>query len=450
MHLPELPISATGVDTKLVENAPSGFWPLEATARAQIISHNISSPISAAEKSIVGTFAANALASIASSDLTRQLQSMDDPVGFINALFHNAPMGCTIVSRDGKVHAVNPAVERLFGTPTHADYNVYTDHLALEHGLVDAIHRSLAGETVTLPAFWYDPRELRNVKITEAKRVAIATTVFPVVTAGKKIEYVALIFRDETQFVLAQHHLQLQTEQLEQHIASRTAELQEANKQLEAFSYSVSHDLRTPLRALDAFATLLAQDEKSQLSDNAHDYLRRIRTATGRMTNLIHDLLAFSQAEKQALTVLPIDPTRLISQVLQELEPKLRDRAIHIRVGQLPEVQADASLLREVFLNLLDNAIKFSGRVEIARIEIGTRVEDDRTVWFVSDNGVGFDMQDYEKLFGVFSRLHSKEDFDGTGVGLALVQRIIRRHGGEIWARSQPGKGATFYFTLAK
>jgi light-regulated signal transduction histidine kinase (bacteriophytochrome) len=141
-------------------------------------------------------------------------------------------------------------------------------------------------------------------------------------------------------------------------------------------------------------------------------------------------------------------PIQLVHQVLQELEPKLRDRAINIRVGKLPIVQADPALLREVFLNLLDNAIKFTGKCEHARIEIGTRVQDDQVVWYVSDNGVGCDMDHYPRLFSVFSRLHSIDEFEGTGVGLALIQRIVKRHAGEVWAQSELGKGATFCFTL--
>jgi light-regulated signal transduction histidine kinase (bacteriophytochrome) len=240
----------------------------------------------------------------------------------------------------------------------------------------------------------------------------------------------------------------VQSEQLAQHIIGRTAELEEANEELEAFSYSVSHDLRAPLRAIDAFATLLAQDDKSQLSVNAQDSLRRIRNATGRMSDLINDLLSFSQLGKQALTLKTVAPMELVHQVLQELEPKLRDRAVNICVGKLPMAQADAALLREVFLNLVDNAIKFTSKSAHARIEIGTRILDDRLVWYVSDNGVGFDMNHYSRLFDVFSRLHSTDEFEGTGVGLALVQRIVKRHGGEVWAHSEIGNGATFYFTL--
>jgi light-regulated signal transduction histidine kinase (bacteriophytochrome) len=192
----------------------------------------------------------------------------------------------------------------------------------------------------------------------------------------------------------------------------------------------------------------LAQDERSQLSNHAQDCLRRIRNATARMADLINDLLSFSRLGKQALTLKTVAPMQLVHQVLQELEPKLRDRAINIRVGKLPIVQADPALLREVFLNLLDNAIKFTGKCEHARIEIGTRVQDDRVVWYVSDNGVGFDMDHYPRLFSVFSRLHSMDEFEGTGVGLALIQRIVKRHAGEVWAHSEVGKGATFCFTL--
>jgi signal transduction histidine kinase len=413
----------------------SGFWHLGATGRARIISHSIDP-------------AAEAAASAHLIGIRRQLESLSDPVGFFASLFANAPVGCSILTADGHVLTSNAASHRLFGGQPPPDYNIFTDYLAIEHGVVPAIDRALMGETVSLPTAWYELRELSGVTESNATRIAISTTVFPIPNAAHVVEHVALMYRDDTQIALAQQHLKAQSEQLAQHIIGRTAELEEANEELEAFSYSVSHDLRAPLRAIDAFATLLAQDDKSQLSVNAQDSLRRIRNATGRMSNLINDLLSFSQLGKQALTLKTVAPMQLVHQVLQELEPKLRDRAVNIRVGKLPMVQADAALLREVFLNLLDNAIKFTGNTTHARIEIGTRILDDRLVWYVSDNGAGFDMSHYPRLFDVFSRLHSTDEFEGTGVGLALVQRIVKRHGGEVWAHSEVGNGATFYFTL--
>jgi signal transduction histidine kinase len=433
MHLPRLPtFVSTDTDSAPPESA-SGFWPLGATGRARIISHSIDP-------------AAIAAASAYLTGIRRQLESISDPVGFFASMFANAPIGCSILTAEGHVLTSNAASHRLFGGQPPADYNIFTDHLAIEHGIVPAIDRALMGETVSLPTVWYDLYEHRNATVSDAKRVAITTTVFPIPNAAHVVEHIALMYRDDTQITLAQQNLKAQSDQLEQHIIGRTAELEEANEELEA--YSVSHDLRAPLRAIDAFATLLAQDDKSQLSVNAQDSLRRIRNATGRMSNLINDLLSFSQLGKQALTLKTVAPMQLVHQVLQELEPKLRDRAVNIRVGNLPMAQADAALLREVFLNLLDNAIKFTSKSTHARIEVGTRVMDDRLVWYVSDNGVGFDMSHYSRLFDVFSRLHSTDEFEGTGVGLALVQRIVKRHGGKVWAHSEVGNGATFYFTL--
>jgi signal transduction histidine kinase len=410
---------------------------LGATGRARIISHTIDP-------------SAEAAASSQLYSLRRRLESLKDPVGFFATLLANAPVGCTILTADGHIFASNAASHQLFGRQPPADYNIYTDRIAIEHGIVPAVRRAFVGETVNLPTAWYGERKPTDVTATEDKRFAISVTVFPIPSASHTIDHVALMYRDDTQITEIQQQLKAQSEQLEQHIIGRTVELEEANEELEAFSYSVSHDLRAPLRAIDGFAALLAQDDKSQLSGTAQDCVRRIRSATARMSDLINDLLSFSQLGKQALSLKSIAPMQLVHQVLQELEPKLRDRAVNIRVGKLPLAQADAALLREVFLNLLDNAIKFTGKSEHARIEIGTRVQDNRLVWYVTDNGVGFDMNHYGRLFGVFSRLHTADEFEGTGVGLALVQRIVKRHGGEVWAHSEIGKGATFYFTLGE
>ncbi|HYM34785.1 MAG TPA: ATP-binding protein, partial [Steroidobacteraceae bacterium] len=238
--------------------------------------------------------------------------------------------------------------------------------------------------------------------------------------------------------------------QLERHIIGRTAELEEANEELEAFSYSVSHDLRAPVRAIDGFASLLSEDSDSKLSETARECLRRIRAASARMSELINDLLSFARLGRQALEVKTVATTKLVDEVLAELKSFARDRNVDIRIEPLPQCRADPALLREVFLNLLDNAIKFTGKNPNPRIDVGARVQDGQLVWHVADNGVGFDMAHYEQLFGVFSRLHSVEEFEGTGVGLALVNRIIKRHGGEIWAYAERDKGATFYFTLGE
>jgi signal transduction histidine kinase len=382
--------------------------------------------------------------------LRQHLATLADPVGFLAHFFEAAPVGLAVWETDGHVLLANQAVRELFGTQPPPDYSIFKDHIAHTSGMEGAMRRAFGGETVALPTAWYNPRALNSSALAEDQRLAISATLFPVRDRDGGVEFVAAVYRDDTEAMLAQQQLRAQSEQLEQRVANRTAQLAEANEELEAFSYSVSHDLRAPLRTIDAFASLLAEDRDSKLSPMAQDNLRRIRGATLRMSNLINDLLDFSRLGKQALDVKPVSPAHLVQQVLQELEPKLHGRDIKVAVKKLPSCQADPALLREVFLNLIDNAIKFSAKTAAARIEVGSRIQDGQLVWYVSDNGVGFDMAHYERLFGVFSRLHSVDEFEGTGVGLALVHRVVKRHGGEIWAYAEPGKGATFYFSLGE
>ncbi len=235
---------------------------------------------------------------------------------------------------------------------------------------------------------------------------------------------------------------------LERRVAQRTAELEAANREMEAFAYSVSHDLRTPLRGIDGFATALLEDNADQLSAEARRKVDTIRAETKRMGTLIHDLLAFSQLGRTALHRQAVDMTglaRSTAAALRALEP---DRAVELEVAALPECQGDPALLKQVWVNLLSNALKYSRRRPVARIEVGGRQEADGAVYFVRDNGTGFDMRYAGKLFGVFQRLHRAADFEGTGVGLAIVQRIVERHGGKVWAEAAVEAGATFSFKL--
>ena len=237
---------------------------------------------------------------------------------------------------------------------------------------------------------------------------------------------------------------------LEQRVADRTTELQAAVKELEAFSYSISHDLRAPLRAIDGFSRILLEDYAPQLSAEAHRYLSIVRRNAQQMGQLIDDLLAFSRLNRQALNRQPVDVRRLAEQVWGDLQVPGNPRLIEFTLGELPPCEADPALLKQVLVNLLSNALKFTGKQPHARIEIGCTMKDHAPVYFVSDNGAGFDLQYADKLFGVFQRLHRTEDYEGTGVGLAIVKRIVERHGGRIWAESAVDQGATFYFTLGK
>ena len=231
-------------------------------------------------------------------------------------------------------------------------------------------------------------------------------------------------------------------------LARRTADLTTANKELEAFSYSVSHDLRSPLRAMDGFARILLEEHAPQLPPDAQRYLHLVRDNAQQMGRLVDDLLAFSRLGRQPLATQRVAPSALVHEVLAELRPDQEGRCVDVVLDDLPACQADPALLKQVFVNLLANALKFTAHRDVARITVGRCEQGGEPVYFVRDNGVGFDMRYAHKLFGVFQRLHRAEDYTGTGVGLAIAQRIIHRHGGRIWANAETDRGATFYFTL--
>ncbi|WP_161794796.1 PAS domain-containing protein [Desulfonatronum thioautotrophicum] len=238
--------------------------------------------------------------------------------------------------------------------------------------------------------------------------------------------------------------------ELENKVLERTARLEEANKELEAFSYSVSHDLRAPLRGIDGFSQALLEDYHDQLDEQGRDYLQRVRKASQRMGMLIDDLLKLSRVSRAELNPAPVDLSRMVEQIaatLRESDPELEVTFI---VEPDVKVEADPALLRIVMGNLLDNAYKFTRYVAKPRVVFGQRLMDGNQVCFLQDNGAGFDMAYADKLFTAFQRLHSAERYPGTGVGLATTARIIRRHGGRIWAEAEPDQGATFYFTLSQ
>ncbi len=235
---------------------------------------------------------------------------------------------------------------------------------------------------------------------------------------------------------------------LEQRVTERTAQLEAANKELEAFSYSVSHDLRAPLRAVNGFAGIVLEDFSPLLPPEGKRYLERIRNSGQRMGELIDDLLAFSRLSRQSLNRFTVDMNRLVQGVLEELKPQQEGRQIECKLDNLPPCQGDPALLKQVWVNLISNAFKYSRGRDPAVVEIGCLGNNGSNTFFVRDNGAGFDMTYANKLFGVFQRLHRADEFEGTGVGLAIVQRIIHRHGGRVWAEGKVNQGAAFYFTM--
>jgi len=245
---------------------------------------------------------------------------------------------------------------------------------------------------------------------------------------------------------LASQNIELMSHQA--NLQAVNAELESANAELNAFSYSVSHDLRAPLRAIDGFSRIAIDDDKGTLTDSQRRYLGLVRDNTRVMGTLIDDLLSFSRLASQPLERRTVQTAELVRQVESDLSATQNGRTIEFANEVLPAVQADPALLRQVFANLLGNAMKYSRDRERPLVTVGSERRDSELVFVVRDNGVGFDMRYAEKLFQVFQRLHRTEDYEGTGVGLAIVQRIVVRHGGRVWAEAKPDEGATFYFTL--
>jgi len=235
---------------------------------------------------------------------------------------------------------------------------------------------------------------------------------------------------------------------LEEKVAERTARLQMLNEELDSFTHSVSHDLRAPLRHIEGFAQLLAQHDESALSNKGRDYLKTISASARNMNQLITDLLDFSRMGRSELLQTPVDMNLLVAQVWDELAPERKDRQITWRAENLPTIEGDRAMLHQVWVNLLSNAIKYTSQRPQAEIRIGAAPGIGEIEFLVADNGAGFDMRYASQLFGVFQRLHRKEEFEGTGIGLANVRRIITRHGGRIWAEAEVDRGATFHFTL--
>jgi signal transduction histidine kinase len=233
-------------------------------------------------------------------------------------------------------------------------------------------------------------------------------------------------------------------------VEEKTAELTAANKELDAFSYTVSHDLRAPVRAVEGFAAMLENEHGGRLDAEGRRLLGVVRDSARRMSQLIEDLLAFARLGRQPVRTRRVELEELVNQTLAELRAVSDDRRIDVAVGRLGAAEADPALLKQALANLLGNAIKFTRGRDPAVIEVGRRDEPGSggAVYYVKDNGAGFDMRYYDKLFGVFQRLHGADEYEGTGVGLAIVHKVITRHGGRVWAESQPGAGATFYFTL--
>jgi len=308
---------------------------------------------------------------------------------------------------------------------THVN-RVWTD-LTAQTGGVYSVNENLTKDGRRITCEWYNA---------------------PIFDVNGKVSGVVSIAQDITERKRAEEEIKQLNEELEHRIMERTRQLQEANKELEAFSYSVSHDLRTPLRAIDGYTRILLEDYLDKFDDEGKRVCGVISSETHRMGQLIDDLLSLSRLGRSEMKISDIDMAALVRSVVQELSPPSAEGKMDITIGNLPESKGDLALLRQVWINLVSNAIKFTSRKEHPVVDISGTRNTGEVVYCIKDNGAGFDMRYYEKLFGVFQRLHHAKDFEGTGVGLAIVRRVISRHGGTVRAESAPDCGAAFYFTL--
>jgi len=323
------------------------------------------------------------------------------------------------------------------------------------HAVRDALlaHRSVyIGDVLNRDNLFYIPPELllENREARDKHGEWMCQQITRILNAERKrdLALAALSSSEAQQRRLAEELAEMNRD-LERRVRERTAELEAVNKELEAFSYSVSHDLRAPLRHIDAFSRILAEDFTETLGKEGCEHLQRIATGARHMNELIDGMLTLARLAKQDMTREPVDLSGLAKASAEDIQRSEPDRRVEFVIQQGLHALGDRRLLRAVMDNLLGNAWKFTAKRAHARIEVGKVEEKDgRAVFFVSDNGAGFDMRHAQKLFGVFQRLHSQEEFAGTGVGLATVQRIILRHGGRIWAKASPDQGATFFFSL--
>jgi len=267
--------------------------------------------------------------------------------------------------------------------------------------------------------------------------------------SGRPVRRIGTV-QDITERKQADEKIHLLNAELEMRISQRTEQLQNANKELEAFAYSVSHDLRAPLRSIIGYSNILAEEYHDKVDEEGHRIIHTIIKNTNRMGQLIDDLLEFSRMGRKNLSRDPVNMSTLVNEVVEDMQANENKRKIEFNILNLMTCKADRNMMQQVWINLVSNALKYTRNQEVARIEIGSETDHDMIHYYIRDNGVGFNMKYSNKLFGVFQRLHTVDEFEGTGVGLALVKRIINRHGGEVWADSTVGKGTILHFSIPR
>ena len=358
----------------------------------------------------------------------------------LKSLLQSSNFTIILLDVEGKILTWNPGAENMYGYSNREISNkhfslLYKECLEPEVYLSDAItHGRFEIEG------WAQPKKTRQF-------YAI-TILTPFYNENKILQGFAHTTRDITEKKDLEEENRIWHEKLEEKVKQRTTELELANKELEAFSYSVSHDLRTPLRAISGYSMMLKEDYAENLDTEAARIINAIIANSGKMGELIDDLLSFSRMGRLTAIYDHVSMERLVREALHELIPP--DLFYTINIRKLPTCKGDPNMLRQVWVNLISNAIKYSSKAALPTIEIGSDGKGDFHTYYVKDNGAGFEMKYAGKLFGVFQRLHRSDEFEGTGLGLALAKRIIGKHGGEIWGQGQLNSGSTFSFSIPK
>lgn len=387
----------------------------------------------------------------AREDLFVRMEALRKSEGRFRAVFDAQMDAVMIVSPDRMIVDANAAAGKMFGYAVEEMKNRSTEMVHVDHE-----HYLHAGGFVR-ETFEKD-RPLRfeyEVKRKNGEIFPVEFALSPMIGGKRERGGFVLVLRDLTdRRRLEAERKRVQDEtlrlnaELEERVRARTALVESVNKELEAFAYSVAHDLRAPLRSMDGFSQILMEDYAPKLEPECRRYLGLVRKSAQTMGRLIDDLLAFSRLSRQDMDNSPVSMEAVVSAAIASLELPSRGRQARFQVGELAPCTGDFVLLKQVWVNLLSNALKFTRARPQALIEIDSHDEAGETVYRVKDNGVGFDMRHADKLFKVFSRLHSAEEYEGTGVGLAIVARVVERHGGRVWARAEPDRGAEFLFTL--